>query len=137
MNWKKLAQIQIIITVILLVCVVLRLGLIIEPVAGCCGFESPDGVYMASALNLVDEDFWGNTREYYEFSVENKNGELIEGVRLETKIIKPQIQMGYAAKEKIIIWSSDSTEVTFDLQNIELKLKVNKNTETEEDSHKS
>jgi hypothetical protein len=134
MNWKKIAQTQIIITIVLLVCVVLRLGLMIDSVPGCCGLESPDGLYMALASNMADEDFWGNTRQYYKFDLQKKNGEVIEGIILESKTAQEQIQL--KSSQKVIIWSQDSTEVTFALENIELKLKVSKKTGAEDNSHK-
>ena len=85
--------------------------------------NSPNGLYRAVAMSVSMECFWGGIRKYYEFkTIDNDTGDLIRKVRMENLDDKPQFWI--RGGERIITWSSDSSEVTFAFQDIELKLKV-------------
>ena len=85
--------------------------------------DSPSRLYRAVAMSVSMECFWGGTRKYYEFRIiDNDTGDSIRNVRIEHLNEKPQFWM--RDSERIISWSSDSSDVTFAFQDIELKLKV-------------
>jgi hypothetical protein len=87
------------------------------------GLDSPNGHYNAVAMSFRMKRFWGGTRKYYEFRIiDNKTGHSIRYVRKDHLGDKPQFWM--RGGERIITWSSDSSEVTFAFQEVELKLKV-------------
>lgn len=85
--------------------------------------DSRNGLYEALAMSYRMERFWGGTRKYYEFSVMDKaTRHSIHNIRMEHLDEKPQFWM--RGGERIISWSSDSSEVTFAFQDVKLKLKV-------------
>jgi hypothetical protein len=85
--------------------------------------NSPNDLYEAYAMSYRMERFWGGISEYYEFwIIDKQTGDLIRKVRMENLDDKPQFWL--RGDERIISWSSDSFEVTFAFQDIELKLKV-------------
>jgi len=85
--------------------------------------SSPNDLYEAYAMSYRMERFWGGISEYYEFwIIDKKTGDLIRKVRMEQLDDKQQFWM--RGDERIISWSSDSSEVTFAFQDIELKLKI-------------
>jgi hypothetical protein len=87
------------------------------------GLDSPNGRYNALAMSFSMKRFWGGTRKYYEFRIkDNESEDWIRCVRKEHLGDKPQFWMREG--ERIITWSSDSSEVTFAFQDVKLKLKV-------------
>lgn len=85
--------------------------------------NSPNGLYEALAMSYSMKRFWGGTRKYYEFRIiDNETGYSIRNIRKEHLSDKPQFWM--RGGERIISWSSDSSEVIFAFQDTELKLKV-------------
>lgn len=100
---------------------------------------SPDRRYFASSAVGCVRDFWGNWKDYYCFSIYQV------GIKKPTTYIRiDEIEpfdtwpffpdgigegvrrLGSYGEDWTTTWSSDSSEVTFSIQNIELKLKVNK-----------
>lgn len=93
------------------------------PVGGGQYLSSPNGQYQAHATDFFKEDFWGRPEQYYEFEILNtKNGKSVRKFRMKPLDETPIFDM--REKGNIIIWSPDSSEVTFAFQGIELKLKV-------------
>jgi hypothetical protein len=87
------------------------------------GLDSPNELYEALATSYSMKRFWGGTRKYYEFGIkDNESGDWIRYVQKEHLGDKPQFWMRDG--ERIISWSSDSSEVTFAFQEVKLKLKV-------------
>ncbi len=87
------------------------------------GLDSPNGLYKALATSFSMKRFWGGTRKYYEFGIkDNESGDWIRYVQKEHLGDKPQFWMRDG--DRIISWSSDSSEVTFAFQDVKLKLKV-------------
>ena len=87
------------------------------------GLDSPNGLYNALAMSYSMKRFWGGTKKYYEFRIiDNESGDSIRYVQKEHSGDKPQFWM--RGGERIITWSSDSSEVTFAFQDVKLKLKV-------------
>lgn len=87
------------------------------------GLDSPNGVYKALATSYSMKRFWGGTKKYYEFGIKDKeSGDWIRCIRKEHSGDKPQFWMREG--ERIITWSSDSSEVTFAFRDVKLKLKV-------------
>lgn len=85
--------------------------------------NSPNGLYKALATSYSMKRFWGGTRKYYEFSViDNATGHYVRNIRKEHLGDKPQFWM--RGGERIISWSSDSSEVAFAFQDVKLKLKI-------------
>jgi hypothetical protein len=94
------------------------------PLGGGQYQASPDGKFEAHASNLTDKTFWGGERHYYEFSVypQGRSSEDIRTVRMDHLPGVPPFPM--RGDRKIILWSPDSTSVTFAFQDIELKLNL-------------
>lgn len=87
------------------------------------GLDSPNGLYNALAMSFSMKRFWGGTKKYYEFGIKDKeSGDWIRYVRKEHLGDKQQFWMRDG--DRIISWSSDSSEVTFAFQDVKLKLKV-------------
>jgi len=70
---------------------------------------SPNGQYTAHASNLYDESFWGNTRSYYEFEIENNRGIVIRSI----EIPLPPNSVDFRNGNGQIFWAADSKSVTF------------------------
>ena len=123
-NSQKAKRIFLIIFLVLVGLVGLRFFLMMSgSKGGGQGLDSPNGLYNALAMSYSMKCFWGGTRKYYEFRIiDNESGDSIRHVRKEHSGDKPQFWMRDG--ERIISWSSDSSEVTFAFQEIELKLKV-------------
>jgi len=85
--------------------------------------DSSNRLHEALAMSYSKKCFWGGYKEYYEFSVTDKSTtDTIRRIRMERLDGTPRFLMREA--ERIINWSSDSSQVTFAFQDIELKLKI-------------
>ena len=71
--------------------------------------ESPNGQFIAHAMNMQEDDFWGNTRSYYVLTVETDNGTEVRS----TKIPAQSSPVNFYTNTQLIFWSSDSKAVSF------------------------
>ena len=91
------------------------------PMGGGQHLESPNGKYEAHATSLYDEDFWGQSRSYYEFEIRHKeNSRSIRTARIDH--LAGQDPFPMREGKRIIAWSADSTEATYAFQGMELRL---------------
>jgi hypothetical protein len=79
------------------------------PMGGGRYEDSPNGLFTASASNLYDENFWGNSRNYYEFEVQDTNGTVLRSVQ----IPQPPNPVGFRGGNGRIMWAADSKSVSF------------------------
>ncbi len=129
---QKTKRIFLIICFVLVGVVGLRFFLMMSGSSGSKGggqsLNSPNGLYKALAISYSMKRFWGGTKKYYEFGIKDKeSGDWIRYVQKEHLGDKPQFRM--RGGERIITWSSDSSEVTFAFQDVKLKLKVEEDKE--------
>jgi len=95
----------------------------IYPTGGGQLQESPDGRFEASAFLLYDEDFWGHRRQYYELQLADKTSRKpIKTVTTDLPLDQrhPPMRGG----KRVISWTPDSSEATFTIPCMVLKLKV-------------
>jgi hypothetical protein len=93
------------------------------PIGGFQYLNSPNSEYTAYAKDFWNGDFWGRPEQYYEFEITNNTtGKSVRKLRMKPLDETPMFDMREGGN--IIIWSSDSSEVVFAFQDIELKLKV-------------
>jgi hypothetical protein len=83
---------------------------------------SPNNEFIATAFDWSSESFFGKTRFWYEFKIENKNShELIQ--QIETTPI-PGPYFGSRSSHSVINWNENSSEVVFTFPTLELKMKT-------------
>ncbi len=79
------------------------------PMGGGRYEDSPNGQFTANASNVYDENFWGSSRNYYEFDVRSKKGNVLRSVQLPG----PPNPIYFREGTGRIMWASDSTSVSF------------------------
>lgn len=131
MNWKKSICIINIISLLLVGFVGFRFLLILPPKwGGWQHSKSSNGLYEATVRLYHKKCFWGKKREYYRFDIQNTaTGNVVHNFRMIPN--KPSFDM--REEDNIITWSSDSSEVTFAFQEIELKLKTDKDSSSKDE----
>jgi hypothetical protein len=89
---------------------------------------SPDKRFAAGAMSMVDQNFFGLTRCYYDFSVTVGDPSLrADAPIVARQIISASSQTMIAWREQgTIEWSPDSSQVTFLFEKSRLTLKVAK-----------
>jgi hypothetical protein len=99
------------------------------PSGGGQGEASPDGVFVASASSLRnDSPIAADRRTYYEFTVTRGYTQIVKRV-----VLYPSEQndpMYFRALPRIVMWSPDSSNVTFSIPGATLKLDVLNHAET-------
>ena len=95
------------------------------PLGGGQYLDSPNGRYEARASDMYDEDFWGRSKEWYEFEILEKSYDgsrrVAKRVRMDPLEGKPVFNM---RGNNIISWSSDSSGASFAFQGVVLTLEV-------------
>ena len=84
------------------------------------GINSPDGKFIAEAMSLEGEKFWGGKMSYYEFTIHSTNGDLICHCRLNDP---PQpLSDWYNDGDHLILWETNNSSVTFNFKGGHLNL---------------
>ncbi len=124
MNWKKSILVINIISLLLISLVGLRFLQILPPKwGGWQHLKSPNGLYEATVRLYHKKRFWGGRTEYYSFGTRNTTtGNIVHS----SCMIPNRPKFDMREEDKVITWSSDSSEVTFAFQEMELKLEVRK-----------
>ena len=84
------------------------------------GNESPDALYTAYASSLSDGAFFQEEFNYYEFTIQNKQGQVVKRVTMDA----PREGFMNLAEKCTIEWFADSSGVTYSFPGVELILKT-------------
>ena len=95
--------------------------------------ESPNKQYSATANEWFSESFWGKERHWFEFIVKDTfSGEVLQ--KLETDPIAG-LYFGSRSNHRVTCWSEDSTEVVFIFPEVEIKMKLILESDSEKSSN--
>ena len=84
--------------------------------------ESPDKKYQATAYDWSSESFWGKTRYWFEFKIEEtQTGRVLQ--RIETTPIQGPY-FGSRSSHRVVRWTDDSTQVVFKFPSVDIKMRV-------------
>src|SRR5690242_17279606 len=75
------------------------------------GTDSPDKKFIAEAMSIEGEKFWGGKFAYYEFTIKGTNGAVIRHCKLED----PPLPLSdwYNESQQLIIWATNNSSVTY------------------------
>lgn len=88
------------------------------PIGGGTSQKSPDGRYEAHVMNYYDENFWGNSRSWFEFEISGSSTK-----RLITDPIPGPAFGPRTGDITNIFWAEDSSSVRFVFPEVEIKMK--------------
>ena len=82
--------------------------------------RSPDGRYTAHITAYYDKAFWGGESSWYEFELQDSNGEQVRFWKTDTI---PHAFFGSRAEANVVRWLDNSTAARFTLPGIEITMK--------------